>query len=421
MGIVRDMTSASRKGQPTIRSMSSTTSGSGSGSGSGSRSGSYTSTGIGMESVVIQKTSNKSTQSVTVRSLDEWLTFVKSLEPIDVERELHSVKKIMGAHYSQGNYQAALESAAQLEEAVSATIGKENAVYASCLNNIALMNKMLGNNDHAMEKYIEALQLYAMTVGKRHSSYASILSNIGILYRSMADAASGMDRLQLVERSEEALVDALSIRVHLAPGKLMRNSKEALSVAMNLAMVHRLKDSKGVVKCEEDLRSVLEMTREAYGDNDSLTALILSNLGFVLKAIGSARYNDAKLVYSEALEIRSKTNGDSHPDTIVSMHNLAELCLAMGSKIDIEEGTLLQEQILVIMEKSRNLTVIDRDAPAVVAPVKSTSTNSATLMSGSPGSESDLDLLEAAQIKKKVFEPTVPLVTFATRKPKGKK
>jgi hypothetical protein len=245
------------------------------------------------------------------------------------------------------------------------------------------------------------------------------LSNIGILYRSMSEAVGvkGMERLQLVERAQEALQDALNIRISLAPDKQLHKSKEALNVAMNLAMVHRLTGGKGVQKCEEDLRGVLAMARQTYGQHDSLTALVLSNLGFVLKGVGPARYADAKLAYSEALDVRSKTLGDAHPDTIVSMHNLAELLLAMG---DAGEGTRLQEEILAIMEKSRSLTVIDKLAERLPGQGSGGAANTAVARGTGASQTAAQDEFQpnapAPVLQKAKAEVAVPLVTFATRR-----
>ena len=64
-----------------------------------------------------------------------------------------------------------------------------------------------------MEQYTFAIQLYHnIYKTKLHPSYASILTNIGILYKIMAEASKGIDRMQMLERSEEALIEALSIR-----------------------------------------------------------------------------------------------------------------------------------------------------------------------------------------------------------------
>ncbi len=66
-----------------------------------------------------------------------------------------------------------------------------------------------------MNKYVEALQVYEAVNGKNNSSYAATLSNLGVLYKNMAQATKGMDKLQLLERSQEALLDARQIRLNL--------------------------------------------------------------------------------------------------------------------------------------------------------------------------------------------------------------
>jgi len=151
---------------------------------------------------------------------------------------------------------------------------------------MALMHKMMGNNQEAMDLYIKALQIYEDTLnrdddadtssavkggskirkGKYHASYASTLTNLGLLYKSMAtsgndgntsgngtdgsemDAPVKLKRSeidQLLERSEEALTDALHIHTALlnpgiecsANGKLdadLSHSKDVVTAAMAL-------------------------------------------------------------------------------------------------------------------------------------------------------------------------------------------
>jgi tetratricopeptide (TPR) repeat protein len=86
-----------------------------------------------------------------------------------------------------------------------------------------------------------------------------------------------------------------------------------------------------------------------YLFSDSITATTLNNLGILLKSHN--RYEDALPIYKEALDIRSKTLGDKHPDTIVSMHNLAELLISSRNEA---EASAIQENILEIMEKQSN-------------------------------------------------------------------
>ena len=138
------------------------------------------------------------------------------MTPIDVEKELFKIKRRMGGYYSKGMYHDALICAVELEQHVGEVMGMKNAVYASCLNNVALMNKMLGNTDTAMSKYTEALQTYEDVVGKNHSSYVSTLANLGVLYKALAETATGMERLQLIERADESLTDAYKLRQGLS-------------------------------------------------------------------------------------------------------------------------------------------------------------------------------------------------------------
>lgn len=58
---------------------------------------------------------------------------------IDEEREMFQLKRRMSEAYSKGHYRSALALAQQLEEKASTLLGVKNAVYASCLNNTALM------------------------------------------------------------------------------------------------------------------------------------------------------------------------------------------------------------------------------------------------------------------------------------------
>lgn len=73
---------------------------------------------------------------------------------IDEEREMFLLKRRMSAAYSKGHYRSALSFAEQLEEKASTLLGVKNAVYASCLNNTALMvgeqRRLLINDDDDM-------------------------------------------------------------------------------------------------------------------------------------------------------------------------------------------------------------------------------------------------------------------------------
>ena len=128
--------------------------------------------------------------------------------PMEKEKLMFKINREISSNYAMGKYDEALESAMKLEVYVEQTMGKNNTIYASCLNNIALMNKMLGNYEIAIEKYIDSLHCYEDVIGKSHISYIRTLANLGIVCKTYADMCTGMHREQLMLRAEEALSDA---------------------------------------------------------------------------------------------------------------------------------------------------------------------------------------------------------------------
>ena len=139
-----------------------------------------------------------------------------NMSPLDVEKELFKLKRQMGAYYSKAAYAEALKVANELNREVLDIMGSNNAVHASCLNNIGLMQKMLGNKEEALKKYNESLDIYEEVVGKSHMSYVNTSANIGVLYKSMADSAeSEEDYWKYLDLAEDILKKSLAARIDL--------------------------------------------------------------------------------------------------------------------------------------------------------------------------------------------------------------
>ena len=147
-------------------------------------------------------------QSYDKMSMEDFMT----LSHHDVEKELHKIKRTMNNFYTKAKYEEFLDCATDFEQKVSAVMGKENVIYASSLNNLALAQKSLGKLEEAMDTYTHAIQVYDEAVGRKHPSYASALANLGLLYKEQAEAAKGIDKLNLIERAKEALTDSYNIR-----------------------------------------------------------------------------------------------------------------------------------------------------------------------------------------------------------------
>jgi tetratricopeptide (TPR) repeat protein len=193
----------------------------------------------------------------------------------DEEREMFQIRRKMTAAHSIGRFHQALEYAEDLRDRAAKLMGRKNTVYGSCLNNIALMvrcfcsssdlfvfilivsivvqQKLIGEQEKARDTYTEAIHVYLDVTGKQHESYAAALSNLGVLYKEMSRGVysrgpakdeeegqeegqesrssgggagggvaalgpisfrpvKGMEKEQLLELSEQALVEALDIR-----------------------------------------------------------------------------------------------------------------------------------------------------------------------------------------------------------------
>eukprot|EP01041_Mallomonas_annulata_P003330 gene3330-6591_t len=272
---------------------------------------------------------------------------VEPKTPIEIEKEMFKIKREMGAYYSKGSYENALQSATHLQIYVEETMGKDNAIYASCLNNVALMNKMLGNYELAVDKYIDALHKYEDVSGKFNSSYISTLTNLGVLCKTFAEHRKGKERTELLQRADEALYDAYKLRTQVSGFE----NRDTLFVANHLACLWRTQGD--VARAERKFRETLEQCRLLFGDKDSLTATVLNNLGFLLKTKGGSAMEEAQSCYDEALSIRSGSLGDKHPDTIVTMHNLSELLYSKGD----QEGALVwQNRIVALLDTAASPT-----------------------------------------------------------------
>lgn len=248
--------------------------------------------------------------------------------------------------YQQGQYSEALQVSLGMRDWLERELGEDHPVYASCLNNIALMYKMTNELEDAVHYYAMALDKYKRTVGTSHRSYAATLNNLGLVFLMQAQQAeaSGGKKLHAMaslESAEATLREVLTIRTQV----LEKDDPALLSTKSNLASV--LQRTGRGAEAEEMLRTTLALVLErTQGKKDSPeVATAMNNLGYLLKAEG--RWEEAREFYQNALRIRRAIFLPNHPQVIVSLNNLAELCLIIpGSEA---EGKALQEEILGLL------------------------------------------------------------------------
>ena len=139
--------------------------------------------------------------------------------------------------------------------------------------------------------------------------------------------------------AEETLRKALEIREDI-----LEDGDQALAVTRsNLASV--LQRCGRSVEAEDLLRSTLAQVVEKSGRENEAVATAINNLAYLLKHEG--RLDESFDHYKEALNIRNKLYEKGHPQIIISLNNLAELCYAKG---DEAAGKAYQAEILQILQ-----------------------------------------------------------------------
>ncbi|EWM27724.1 tetratricopeptide repeat family protein [Nannochloropsis gaditana] len=159
-----------------------------------------------------------------------------------------------------------------------------------------------------------------------------------------ANKGGKMEALALFESAEATLREVLVIRAQL----LEDDDPALLTTRSNLASI--LQRTGRGVEAEEMMRTTISRVQEkARGKASPEVATAMNNLGYLLKEEG--RLGESRALYKEALRIRRALYPKEHPLVIVSLNNLAELCLVTPGLEG--EGRALQDEILKLLNPVR--------------------------------------------------------------------
>ena len=290
------------------------------------------------------------------------------LSPAETEKHVAAMQREIRSLYAREQYDEAIEIVVDLTALTDAFYGKDHPVSASSVNNHALLKRATGAYSEAVELFTMAVQRYENSVGRDHSSTATALHNLGLAYKSMYEsgAHSGVEKLMLQDRAEEALKESLKRRQ-------AGDDPDAATTMYVLAAVRSVqghtKDARTLfVEAVDTLRAAHE---KGDGGNSAATAArlatALNNYGYFLKSEATKAvavagqlegvdgeygadgelFDEALQHYTEAFELRKEHMGPKHVSTIVSMQNIAELLHAQGRT---EDASVLQRAIVAIVE-----------------------------------------------------------------------
>jgi len=191
-------------------------------------------------------------------------------------------------------------------------LGKNNPEYAWTVNNLAGLYWQTGRYKRSENYYLEACSIREKVLGSEHPDYAWTLHNLAILYVDMG----------YYEKAEPLYLKAKEIREKVL-GKSHPDYGYSLNHLANL--YKRIGD---LEKAEMMYLQAKEIFAGSKGMNHPDYAWCISNLSNLYQQMGN--FKRAEILIREANQIREKTLGENHPDYISGLESLGTIYLDQG-------------------------------------------------------------------------------------------
>ena len=261
--------------------------------------------------------------------------------------------------YDQGKYDQAMGIATQACDFARQSFGKDHPNFATCLDNLALLYKAMGNYSCAEKHMDQALEI-RRKVGENNPDFVTSLNNLAGLHKTMGrytqaeplySKAMNIVRKEIGENNEyfAGCLNNLaslykSIGNYTAAEPLYCKARDIWSntkgekhpdVAIFLSNLAELYYLMGRYSEAKTLYfQALDITRATLGEEHPQFARSLNNLGSLYEAMGY--YNEAEPRYRQSYEILREVFGENHAEVAASLNNLAELCKVMGNYDEAE-------------------------------------------------------------------------------------
>lgn len=271
------------------------------------------------------------------------------------------------ALYEQGRFQEALVLFEQLLTLRQEKLAQDNPLLAVAINNVAEVNRALGNYEVAEPLYQEALELYEISLPSDHPEIATTLNNLGLTYIELGRYAEAEPLFQrAIAIQEKVAIPGLLARAYNNLGELYRrqgrydlaidyyqrsinqtlqttgpNSPDMGLASSNLGLAEQQRGN--YAAAEELFLKAIDIYRTAFGDTHPNLALGMLNLGGLYQAQG--RYDEVEELYNAALEIQLNVYGEQHPTVTQTLASFGMLYQLQGRYDDAE--TYFQRAIAI--------------------------------------------------------------------------
>ena len=129
---------------------------------------------------------------------------------------------------------------------------------------------------------------------------------------------------------EKGVTNARARLLHALRAREAAAQRPGLKIAAKARLGNALRKRGYFPESKILLTEVLEARERTLGAEHPNTLVSVNNLAICLQAMGQLK--DAEALYRRALEARERTLGAEHPSTLASINSLAVCCLDMGQR-----------------------------------------------------------------------------------------
>lgn len=222
------------------------------------------------------------------------------------EKTIKKIMKIASVHKELGNYELAI---ANYEKALK-KLNKNNSpkeLIASCMNNMGILYRSVGNLIKAVSFGENALEIYLEIFGENNIQIAISYNNIGLAYQEKKEYPNAITNFEKAIKIFESI----------------NEPKSKLSCLNNLASIY--KRQKNYFQAIEITKKSLALCQEISQKSplNAQICQITSNLGALYAEIGNLA--EAKKYQTQAFEKKIEFFGEYNEETLTSINLLASL------------------------------------------------------------------------------------------------
>ena len=248
----------------------------------------------------------------------------------DQESISNSLLNLATLHSVKGNYVKAETFFQRLLTTRSLDLAKDDEFSGMIYNNLSMLHIKQGSPLKAIESARRAIEIYQKALPADHPDLANSLNNLGLAYMRQGKNDLGIGFLE----------QAFNMRSRTLP----QDHPDLATSLNNGASVYL---QQGLYsKAELLLNKSLIMHTKKHGYNSTNTAMVLHNLGMLLK-LDLKRFQSAAGHLKRALDIRRKILGPKHPDVAASLGELGHIYVEQGQ---LNKGLTLHKQALAIRQ-----------------------------------------------------------------------